>query len=343
MLCAVIMAGGKGTRFWPKSTEDYPKQFLNLVSDTKTMIQLTFDRINNTIPVERIFVVTCEKYKDIVKKQLPKLNDENIIIEPVGRNTAPCILLSCLYIKQIYNDANIVVLPSDHIVLKENLFNDILLKADKFIKENNKSILTLGITPTRPETGYGYIKCGDIINSNIKVEKFVEKPNIDKAKEYLKAGNYLWNAGIFIFNINYMLDELKDKFKEGYNLLCKLPSISDSNYNEILKNEYKKCENISIDYAVMEKCNSMYVIPADLGWDDVGTWNSLRRYEKSDKNNNILKGNIVIENCNNCIGYGGSKKIILFNLENVFVVEGDDTIVISDINSMNDIRKFRGE
>lgn len=343
MLCAVIMAGGKGTRFWPKSTEDYPKQFLNLVSDTKTMIQLTFDRINNTIPVERIFVVTCEKYKDIVKKQLPKLNDENIIIEPVGRNTAPCILLSCLYIKQIYNDANIVVLPSDHIVLKENLFNDILLKADKFIKENNKSILTLGITPTRPETGYGYIKCGDIINSNIKVEKFVEKPNIDKAKEYLKTGNYLWNAGIFIFNINYMLDELKDKFKEGYNLLYKLPSISDSNYNEILKNEYKKCENISIDYAVMEKCNSMYVIPADLGWDDVGTWNSLRRYEKSDKNNNILKGNIVIENCNNCIGYGGSKKIILFNLENVFVVEGDDTIVISDINSMNDIRKFRGE
>ena len=185
MLCALIMAGGKGTRFWPKSTEEMPKQFLKLIDD-KTMIELTYERLLNIIPNDRIFVVTGEKYKNIVEKQLNKLPKRNIIIEPEGRNTTPCILLSCLYIKQIYNDAQLVVLPSDHAIKDTNEFCRIIQKADKYVeKENKNAIVTIGITPDRPETGYGYIKYNKQNSDVIKVERFVEKPNLETAKKYL--------------------------------------------------------------------------------------------------------------------------------------------------------------
>ena len=206
MFCTLIMAGGKGTRFWPKSTEEKPKQFLNLIGE-KTMIQMTCDRVLKIMPIENIFVVTAEKYKKLVKEQLPNLPEKNIIIEPVGMNTAPCILLASLYIKQIYKDANIAVLPSDHVIGNNDEFCRILKKANDYIEnENNKAIVTIGITPNRPEGGYGYIKYPKkAINNNeeiIKIERFVEKPSVDTAKEYLREGNYLWNAGMFIFNVN---------------------------------------------------------------------------------------------------------------------------------------------
>lgn len=220
MLCALIMAGGKGTRFWPLSTEEKPKQFLNLIGD-KTMIQMTIDRVKPIIPIERIFVCTGEKYIDLVKEQLPELPEKNIIVEPEGRNTAPCIALSALVIKRYYKDATMVVLPSDHLISNEDRFRNILLDGEEYLKENGKSILTLGMTPNRAETGYGYIKSTDdksIVNNSevIKVEKFVEKPNKERAEEYLRAGSYLWNGGMFLWTIDNIINRVKEHIPNTY-------------------------------------------------------------------------------------------------------------------------------
>ena len=261
--CILIMAGGKGTRFWPKSTEEKPKQFINLIDD-KTMIQLTIDRIRNIVPIEKIFVATGEKYIELLKEQIPDLPDRNIIVEPVGRNTAPCILLASLYIKQIYNDCNIAVLPSDHLIKNKKDYIETLKKANEYIENNKNAIVTIGITPDRPETGYGYIKYNKMEKKDIvKVEKFVEKPNLEIAKQYLKSKEYLWNAGMFIFNIDYMLEELENNYNETYKLLQTLPNIYDENYNDKLNEIYPKCESISIDYAVMEKSKNIYVIRSE--------------------------------------------------------------------------------
>ena len=201
MLTALIMAGGKGTRFWPLSTEEKPKQFLNLIGE-ETMIQMTVNRIKPIIPIERIFVCTGEMYVDLVKEQLPELPKRNIIVEPEGRTTAPCIALSAMVIERYYKNSNMVVLPSDHLINDEEEFRNTLLAADSFIKEKDEAIVTLGMNPTRPEVGYGYIKySNEVLKSNdfrvIKVEAFVEKPNLDIAKKYLREGNYLWNGGMF--------------------------------------------------------------------------------------------------------------------------------------------------
>lgn len=343
--CALIMAGGKGTRFWPKSTEDKPKQFLNLIGN-KTMIQETFDRIKNIIPPEKIFVVTCLKYEHLVKEQLPELPTDNIIIEPVGRNTAPCILLASLYIKQKYTNTNIVVLPSDHIINKNKEFCDILNVANSFLNLNNKGIVTIGIKPNRPETGYGYIeysKENTIVDGRkvIKVNKFVEKPDLEKAKEYLKKGNYLWNAGMFVFNVNYMLKELEDKFKEAYNLLKDLPDINSPEYTEKLNQQYPNCEAISIDYAVMEKSNNIYVIEGDFGWDDIGTWMALQRYIKPDIDSNFSVGNVITYNSKNNVVYGGNKKIVLLDVDDIFCIEADDVIVIGKKEKMPEVHTYR--
>lgn len=341
-LSILIMAGGKGTRFWPKSTETLPKQFLNLIGET-TMLQMTYERALKVVPNDRIFIVTGEKYKNLVKEQISEINDKNIIIEPIGRNTAPCILLSSMYINQIFENSNIAVLPADHLIKDEECFTDILTKANNFVNSNNESILTIGITPDRPETGYGYIKYTKFINDYVaKVDKFVEKPNLEKAQEYLKTKSYLWNAGMFIFNINYMLKELKENYNATYSLLQKLPAINVPNYSTVLNELYPECENISIDYAVMEKSNNIYVIPVDFGWDDIGTWKSLERYLDRDEKNNISKGqNIELSDSTNCIVYGDKKNIILIDVEDLCVIEGQDTIVVCKKECIDKIKTFR--
>lgn len=345
--CALIMAGGKGTRFWPKSTEEKPKQFLKLVGE-KTMIQMTIDRVKKVIPIEKIFIVTCAKYVELIKEQIPDLLERNIIIEPVGRNTAPCILLASLYIKQIYNDANIAVLPSDHIMNKENEFCNILSDANNALNTNINGIITIGIKPNRPETEYGYIKCSDNVDyiddrKIIKVSRFVEKPNREKAQEYLEARTYLWNAGMFIFDINYMLKELKEKFYESYKTLESLPQIYSKDYISKLNEEYPKCEAISIDYAVMEKCNSIYVIPSDFGWDDIGTWVALERYIKPDSDSNFTMGNVQTYNSSNNVIYGGNKKIVLLDVDDIFCIESDDVIIIGKKDKMSEVHEYRNK
>lgn len=345
--CALIMAGGKGTRFWPKSTEDKPKQFLNLVG-SKTMIQETFERINRKIPSTQIFVVTCQKYKKLVMEQLPYLSEKNIILEPVGRNTASCILLASIYIKQIFNNATIAVFPSDHIISNVDEFINILDTANNYVEANKKAIVTIGIKPNRPETGYGYIKCSgekDYLNNMniIKVEKFVEKPNLETAKTYLDEGNYLWNAGMFIFDCDFMIGELKKNLEKSYNLLINLPTINSENYYIELEKAYEQCEAISIDYAVMEKSNDIYVIPSEFGWDDIGTWKSLQRYIKPDAASNIIKGNVKTYNSSNNVIYAGNKKVMLIDIDNIFLIESDDVIIVGNKEDLGNVHSYRNE
>lgn len=339
--CALIMAGGKGTRFWPKSTEEKPKQFISLLNE-RTMIQLTVDRIKKILPIEKIFISTAKKYSNLVKEQLPDLPEKNIIMEPVGRNTAPCILLSTLYIKQIYKNCNIAVLPSDHIIVNETNFLKTIEKANTFVSNEQESIVTIGITPDRPETGYGYIKYNKYEkNEIVKVSKFVEKPTLEKAKEYLASQEYLWNAGMFIFNINYMLKELMINYKEGYEMLQKIPSIHSKNYEEILNEIYPKCESISIDYAVMERSKNVYVIPSNFGWDDIGTWQALERYITPDNAKNFIKGNVSVYDSSNNTIYGEDKKIVFIGIENLYCIETENMVVVGKKDKIQELSKYR--
>ena len=254
-------------------------------------------------------------------------------------------MLSTLYIKQKYENANIAVLPSDHIISDDNKFVDTLKIANDYLEKTCKdNIITIGINPNRPETGYGYIKCLEKRKNQqvIQVERFVEKPDFDRATEYVKNGNYLWNAGMFIFNINYMLKEFENKCPNTYNKLSKLPSINSTNYALKLKEVYNECESISIDYAIMEKSNEIKVIPSDFGWDDVGTWQSLERYLNKDLNDNICKGTSVeFVESSNCIVYGLNKKIILYDVNDLFVTEGEDVIVVTTKENMNKIKMLK--
>ncbi len=347
MLVALIMAGGRGTRFWPASTEEHPKQFLNLIGN-RTMIQETVHRLLPLIDINHIFICTDKKYKNICMEQLPELPEKNIIIEPVGRNTAPCVLLSTVYIEQIFNNANIIVLPSDHQINNEKEFLSVLSDANSFVINNNEAIITIGITPNRPETGYGYINFSNtigIINTHEikKVNCFVEKPNEEIAQKYIDDGHYLWNAGMFMFNAKFMKTQYKKHAKDLNNIIDNLPSINNSNYIKALESEYPKCESISIDFAIMEKTDKLCVIPADFGWDDIGGWKALNRYIKEDSNQNIIKGNAIMENSNNNIIYSTNKDIILLDAEDLFVIETEEKIIVGKKESLVKVHELRNK
>ncbi|EHK2327978.1 mannose-1-phosphate guanylyltransferase [Clostridium perfringens] len=345
MLCALIMAGGKGTRFWPLSTEKKPKQFLNLIGD-KTMIQMTVDRIRPIIPIERIFVCTGDSYVDLVKSQLPDIPEKNIIVEPEGRNTAPCIALSAMIIKKYYNDATMVVLPSDHLIKDEDSFRNILLDGEKYLKENDKAILTLGMTPNRPETGYGYIKFSKdktYINNNevIKVDKFVEKPNLEKALEYLADGSYLWNGGMFIWTVNNILDQIKEFIPKTYNALKNIEQINLNELQGYINENYGKTDSISVDYAILEKSNEIYVIPSDFGWDDVGSWEALDRYREKDDNGNIFIGKINSIDSNNNLIISKNHNVIIHGLNDIYIIENDGNIIVGKKEEVSKIKSLK--
>lgn len=342
MLCALIMAGGIGTRFWPQSTSDNPKQFLSLLNE-KSMLQMTYERINKLIPSDRIFIITNYDYIDKIKKQIPDIKDLNIITEPCSKNTAPCILLSTIYIKNIYKNANVVCISSDSYIKNEEKFiNDIVL-ANEFVNNNTNAIVTIGIEPTRAETGYGYIKFEPGCSKVLKVSKFVEKPNLELANEYYQSKKYLWNAGMFIFNVKNMLEECKVNIPNEYNLLINLPDFSNPKYYEFLNNAYNDCTKISIDYAIMEKSKNVYTIPTNIGWDDIGTWNSIERYLPKDENNNIVKGNVQIIDSNNNIVYCNNKKIVLLDVEDIFCIDSDNLIIIGKKESLNKVHTLKDQ
>lgn len=345
MLTALIMAGGKGTRFWPLSTEEKPKQFLNLIGE-KTMIQMTVNRIKPIIPIERIFICTGEMYVDLVKQQLPELPDRNIIVEPEGRNTAPCITLSAMVIGRYYKDSRMVVLPSDHLVKDEEEFRNTLLAADNFIKEKDEAIVTLGMNPTRPEVGYGYIKySNEVLKSNdyrvIKVDAFVEKPNLDTAKRYLREGNYLWNGGMFIWSINNVINQIKMYSSNTYNALINVMEVSEEKLQEIINNNYEKTEATSIDYAVLEKSKDVYVIPSNFGWDDVGSWEALDRYREKDELGNVLVGHSKAVKANNNLVISSNNSVVVEGLDDIYVIESDGKVLVGHKSNVANVKELK--
>lgn len=345
MLCALIMAGGKGERFWPLSTDEKPKQFLKLLGDD-TMIQMTVKRMQRILPIERIFIVTASQYVELVKEQLPRLPYQNIIVEPIGRNTAPCIALSAFHIQKYYKDSTIAVVPSDHLIADEDKFTNIINGAYKFIKTNNNAIITLGVVPDRPETGYGYIKYNEtfssIDNTDIfSVNSFKEKPDEEKAKRYISEGNYLWNCGMFIWKASTILKLTKKYLNSTYKLLEEIACSNEDEYNATLNIKYQQIESISVDYGIMENAKEIHVIPCEFGWDDIGTWHSLERYRDQDEYHNILVGDITNLNSDNNIIIGNNKQIVIVGLHDIFVVENENMIFIGKKEHIEIIKEIK--
>ena len=345
MLTALIMAGGKGTRFWPLSTEEKPKQFLNLIGE-ETMIQMTVNRIKPIIPIERIFVCTGEMYVNLVKAQLPELPERNIIVEPEGRNTAPCIALSAMVIDRYYKNSNMVVLPSDHLINDEEEFRNTLLAADSFIKEKDEAIVTLGMNPTRPEVGYGYIKySNEVLKSNdfrvIKVDAFVEKPNLDTAKRYLREGNYLWNGGMFIWSINNVINQIKVYSPNTYNALISIMEVSEDKLQQAINDNYENTEATSIDYAVLEKSKDVYVIPSNFGWDDVGSWEALDRYREKDESGNVLVGDSKAVKANNNLVISSNNSVVVEGLDDIYVIESGGKVLVGHKSNVVNVKELK--
>lgn len=344
MLCALIMAGGKGTRFWPLSTEKKPKQFLKLLGE-KTMLQMTVDRIKPIIPIEKIFICTAEIYVDFVKEQIPDLPNKNIIVEPEGRNTAPCIALSACIIKRYYGDASMVVLPADHLINDEQAFINNIKKGEEFVKNNNEAIVTLGMSPTRPEIGYGYIKCSRIAkeynNEIIKVDAFVEKPDKIKAEEYLKDKSYLWNGGIFIWHVDNILAQIKTHTSYIYEALHEIIEVEENVLQKLINDRYKAIKPISIDYAVLENSKDVYVIPSDIRWDDIGSWKAIERYAEEDGQGNILMGKIEALNSKDNFVLSENNSVILNDIDDIYVIECNNKILIGKRDKVEDIKNIK--
>lgn len=345
MLCALIMAGGKGSRFWPLSTEEKPKQFLNLTGE-ETMIQMSVKRLEKLIPIERIFIVTGKRYMDLVKEQLPNLPHRNIVLEPVGKNTAPCIALSAFHINKIYEDATIAVLPSDHIIEDVDNFLKVLDSADEFVNKNKEAIVTIGMKPDRPETGYGYINYSHMhcaINGCEvrRVKDFVEKPDLHKAEEYLKDGSFLWNGGMFVWKAANILRLTRQHLLNTFEVLSEIAAADEEDYIRVLEEKYDNVDSISVDFGIMEKTNEIYVIPADFGWDDVGSWESVERYNEKDSDNNVCVGDVQNFDCSNNIIISSGKPIVISGLQDIFVVENDDMIFVGNKDEIENIRELK--
>lgn len=338
---ALIMAGGRGERFWPKSRRNMPKQFLSLTDDGKTMIQLTVERILPLVDMEDIFIVTNRDYKELVRQQLPELPEENILCEPVGKNTAPCIGLGAVHIAKKYSDAVMFVLPSDHLIKYNTMFLNTLSDAAN-VAERGENLVTIGITPDYPETGYGYIKFQpeQTLGRAFAVERFVEKPDLETAKAYLATEQYLWNSGMFTWKVSTILNNLKRFLPEIYEGLVRIQnSIGTSEEEVVLEKEFSAFQSVSIDYGVMEKAENIYILSGSFGWDDVGSWLAVGRIRKSNEFGNVISGNAVTVDTRECIIQGDEKLIATVGLENVIVVDTKDALLICHKDHAGDIKK----
>ena len=322
----VIMGGGIGSRFWPFSRESYPKQFLDFFGTGRSLLQMTFDRFSKIIPVENIFIVTNEAYADLIKEQLPELKEDQILLEPARRNTAPCIAYAAYHIRACNPNANIVVAPSDHLILKEDIFLKDVQKGLDFVKNNN-ALVTLGIKPSRPETGYGYIQSSDsMLGEFTKVKTFTEKPNLELAKVFYESGEFFWNSGLFVW-----FDLGKDKF-------------NTENEREFIHENFPYCLKISIDYGIMEKADNVYMLCTDFGWADLGTWGSLFDLAPKDENNNaVLKNSnaLLYESSGNVIAVGNSKRLaVIQGVEDCIVAESGNVLLICKKDDEQRIKQF---
>lgn len=340
----VIMAGGVGSRFWPMSTPDKPKQFIDILGTGKTLLQLTADRFKAICPTGNIWVVTSKKYHDLVKEQLPEIPESNILLEPCMRNTAPCIAYVAWKIKKRDPLANLVISPSDHVVMDVAEFVRVVGKGLAFTATADR-ILTLGMRPTRAETGYGYIKVEEVkLDGEIqKVEGFKEKPDRETAAKYLKEPGYTWNSGIFIWNVATIEKAFRENQPELARLFDSMNSLYDTSGEQAAIDEhFPTCKNISIDYAVMEHARNIYVFPADFGWSDLGTWGSLQELSaKDDSNNALIGGEIRMVESENCIVHvSGNKKMVLQGLDGYIVAEQDNVFLICKKEEEQRIKEF---
>ena len=337
------MAGGIGSRFWPMSTPECPKQFIDVMGCGKTMIQMTVERFSSLCPIDNFWVVTGASYVDIVRKQLPGLPAENILAEPCARNTAPCIAYACWKIRMKHPDANIVVTPSDALVRDVDEFRRIIAEALEFTAVGRR-IVTVGINPTRPETGYGYIQSGTGASSSIlPVVSFKEKPTLDVARQYLADGRYFWNAGIFVWSVDTIVDSMR---KYAPDLAVRMDAMSESFYTpdeqKTVEEIFPTCEKISIDYAVMEKADCIFTAPGDFGWSDVGTWGSLWTLLPHDEDGNAVVGeNVHLYGCKGCIVHApDASSVVLEGLHESIVVEREGRLLICRLSEEQRIKDF---
>ena len=342
----VIMAGGVGSRFWPMSRTAFPKQFHDILGTGRTLIQMTFDRFLPLVPKENMLVVTNERYKALVLEQLPELKEEQVLCEPFMRNTAPCVAYASFWIAERTQDANIVVAPSDHLILKENAF---VADIELAFKQANESgnLVTLGIKPTRPDTGYGYIQWADVKEtpeSQVKkVKTFTEKPNIELAKDFIESGDFYWNSGIFIWTLPSILQafqkhlpEMYAQFEEGKG------KYGTADEKPFIANMYSTCENISIDYGVMEKAKNVNVVLSDFGWSDLGTWGSLHTHLQKDEHNNGTVGkHVMLYNCSDSVVHvEGEKLVVLHGLNGYIVVDAGHSLLVCKKEDEQKIKQF---
>ncbi len=336
---AVIMAGGVGARFWPRSTEKNPKQLLRIFGNN-TMIQDTVNRLNGIVENENVFVITNRIQKIKIVSQLSEIPEENIIAEPFGKNTAPCIGLAATLIKRKDSDSVMVILPADHLIKDEEEFRKTILKAADFAYRS-KGLVTLGIKPDRPETGYGYIQFDENkVEDNIhNVFTFAEKPNLETAKRFIAAGDFLWNSGMFIWRTDVILDEMKNLMPELYQGLEQIDSaIGQENYEETLTTVYGRLAKISIDYGIMEKAEKVFVIPCDFGWSDVGSWETVYQLSPKDDAGNVVSGDVYLYNTNNSYVFSESDFTAVIGLDDVIVINNDNTLLVCKRNNAQDVK-----
>lgn len=336
---AVIMAGGKGERFWPKSRTSKPKQFLSLTSDGETMIQKTVKRLMPLVDMEDVYIVTNSAYTELVKEQLPDIPEENILAEPCARNTAPCIAFASAVISRKYDDAFMIVLPSDHLINNDVLYADTLKKAVS-VAEQGENLVTIGITPTYAETGYGYINFGDEKNGAYIVERFVEKPDLPTAEKYLASGRYLWNSGMFIWKLSSIMNNIRKFMPDIYNGAVKIgESFGRDDFNTVLKREFESFRSESIDFGIMEKADNIYTLPSSFGWDDVGSWLAVERINNTDADMNYIEGNIIAENTHHATICGGKRLVAVVGVDDIVIVDTEDAVLVCSKNSTQDIKK----
>jgi mannose-1-phosphate guanylyltransferase len=329
VLYALILAGGKGTRLYPLSRSNNPKQFLKLINN-KSFLRSTVDRIKPMVTKENIYIVTNEEYYEKVKQELPELDEDNIFAEPENKETATCIGLSAAKLLKKDKDAIMMVFPSDHHISGEKSFIDTLNQAVE-IADKRRGLVTIGIEPTRPETGYGYIEMGSRVNvgmTTYKVERFTEKPNLEVAKDFLLKGTYLWNSGMFIWRADVFLREMEKYLPKMYKSMMDIyQHLGMPEEKEKVKEQYSQIDGISVDFGIMQKTRKGYVIKCEFGWDDIGTFASLSRFFNNFRGNNV-SGSIFLEESENCTVVAGEKMIIGFGIEDLVIVESDDVILV---------------
>ncbi|MEJ2634241.1 MAG: mannose-1-phosphate guanylyltransferase [Calditrichia bacterium] len=340
---AVLMAGGVGTRFWPRSRTRNPKQVLNIINH-ETMIQSTFNRLKNLIEPSNIFVVTTEEQREIIQEQLPNLSKDNFILEPFGRNTAPCIGLAAIRIQEMDADAVMLVLPADHLIANVQEFEKVIKHGAQFASESN-GLITLGITPSNAATGYGYVQRGEKVrefdsHSIYKVKTFAEKPNRDTAIRFLESGDFYWNSGMFIWQVPSILKEIEVKLPELYEGLQEIRGqLGKSNYAAVVEDVYRRIRSISIDYGVMQTAQNVYIIPTDMGWNDVGSWEVVYEISEKDKSKNAgeYKEIIQVDSGENYV-YSPKKLIALVGIKNLVVVDTGDALLICKKQRSQDVK-----